>query len=218
MIANRHGGSGSSDPFAAAPAAAAATTNSSDPAPAVASPPAVESTSNSFTLLVDASAFGKPGKDKYTLTATTSEELKGALGASLGLFVDSDFVVQAYDSDFDEFVNLNLLSQLADGKGKVRVIKRVAVQATPAPEASVVVDESFADFTNGTSTQGAGGGDDDDEQEEVDLTASPSAPAAEKGTTAENSVKHDAKKPSSGAGGEGDEKEEKVSHTIPKLI
>ena len=96
--------------------------------------PIATEAANNFVLLVDASAFGKPGQEKHSITGTTVEEVKASLGTNLGLA--QDFVVQAYDADFDEYVNLNLLSQLSGGKGRVRLIRRVAVQATPAPDAA----------------------------------------------------------------------------------
>ena len=116
MIANRHGGA-SSDPVddLKYPVGSAPST-SNDPLdelfPTASTSPSASSTS--FTLLVDASAFGKPGKEKIVLNATTVDELKNGLGSSLDL--EAAFVVQAYDTDFEEFVNLNHFSQLVDGK------------------------------------------------------------------------------------------------------
>lgn len=135
MIADRHGASTSTtppedatgNPFAtsggddamAALDAMLAGVPASAPAPAVvphAAAAPTSSTAGSYTLLVDASPVGIAGKEKCTLTANNVEELMAGLRMRLKLAEGTAFVVQVYDEDFDEHVNLKELSQLAAGK------------------------------------------------------------------------------------------------------
>jgi hypothetical protein len=96
-----------------------------------------------YTLLVDATALGVPGKEKYVVQADSVSTLIASLAEKLQVAsgVTDPFVIQAWDSDFEEYVNLgDLEKQMGESKGKVRLITpKPAVEGAAA--ASVAVDE-----------------------------------------------------------------------------
>jgi hypothetical protein len=135
--------------------------------------------SQEYTLLVDATALGVAGKEKYAVQADSVSTLTAALAQKLS-GITEPFVIQVWDADFDEYVNLgDLAKQMGESKGKVRLIKPkpVVTGATAAAGNSGEVDEfGFApnpvpEFEADFDSLESVGGDDTVVGEELEVVA-----------------------------------------------